>query len=139
MRVIDPGHRYALAHLDGVGEEILTFVKREGPSYPGNIGSHPGTNLQEGLRAYIDRVQYLDAQIHHSNNGAVIWHLRESLRLLEQRAAERHGRDTDALDHRVQIGGFIETLPACPKCGHVLCYESCRTAGPTEPDTKEQR
>jgi hypothetical protein len=31
MKVIDAGHKYALAHLDGPGEEVLTFVKREGP------------------------------------------------------------------------------------------------------------
>jgi hypothetical protein len=30
MRVIDPGHVYGLSQLDGLGEEVLTFVKREG-------------------------------------------------------------------------------------------------------------
>ena len=125
MRIIDPGHLYALDHLDGNLEELLTFVKREGEGYPGNQGSHPGTNIQEVLRALIDRVKYLQGQIQHDCNLEVTNHLRECIRLLEQRAAERHGRDTDALDYRARIGSTIETLPTCIKCGHVLCEGTC--------------
>ena len=62
MKVIDPGHKYELAHLDGNGHEVLTFVKREGDGYPGNIDHHAGTNLQEVFRAALDRVKYLDNQ-----------------------------------------------------------------------------
>ena len=126
MRIIDPGHLYALDHLDGNLEELLTFVKREGEGYPGNQGSHPGTNIQEVLRALIDRVKYLQGQIQHDCNLEVINHLRECIRLLEQRAAERHGLDADALDYRARIGRAIETLPTCIKCGHVLCEGTCR-------------
>lgn len=125
MRIIDPGHQYALDHLDGNLEELLTFVKREGSGYPGNQGSHPGTNIQEVLRALIDRMKYLQSQIPCDNNLEVINHLRECIRLLEQRAAERHGRNTDALDYRARIGRTIETLPTCAKCGHVLCEGEC--------------
>jgi hypothetical protein len=53
VRTLDPGHRYALANLDGDGEDMLTFVKREGMLYPGNVGSHAGTTMQEVLRALI--------------------------------------------------------------------------------------
>lgn len=60
MKVIDPGHVYELAHLDGQHVERLVFVKREGDGYPGNFGHHEGTNLQEVLRALIDRVEYLN-------------------------------------------------------------------------------
>lgn len=43
MQVIDPGHDYNLATLDGDGSSVrLTFVKREGPGFPGNIGCYPG-------------------------------------------------------------------------------------------------
>lgn len=28
---LDPGHKYALNHLDGSGSEVLTFVKRDSP------------------------------------------------------------------------------------------------------------
>lgn len=121
MRVIDPGHSYALTHLDGNLEELLTFVKREGDLYPGNYGSHPGTNIQEVLRALIDRMKYVDAQLPHQWNPIVIAHLRDALRLLEARAEQRHGRDPDKLDCRARIGGEIETLAFCRVCGHIGC------------------
>jgi len=38
MQELDRGHKYALRHLDGNEVETLTFVKREGDGYPGNIG-----------------------------------------------------------------------------------------------------
>jgi hypothetical protein len=44
MRIIDPGHDYILSVYDGEGEQRLTFMKREGPGFPGNIGHYPGTN-----------------------------------------------------------------------------------------------
>ena len=125
MRIVDPGHQYALDHLDGSMEELLTFVKREGEGYPGNEGSHPGTNLQEVIRVLIDRVKYLHSQIAHDCNLEIIDNLRECIRLLEQRAAERHGRNTDFLDYCTRTGRTVETLPTCIKCGHVLCDGAC--------------
>lgn len=56
MKVIDPGHVYDLRSLDGEQLNRLVFVKREGPSYPGNVGHYPGTTMQEVLRALIDRL-----------------------------------------------------------------------------------
>jgi hypothetical protein len=54
--VIDPGHEYELASLDGEKAVRLTFVKRIGARYPGNKGpSYSGTNCQEVLRVLIDR------------------------------------------------------------------------------------
>lgn len=118
MRVLDPGHVYALAHLDGISESVLTFVKREGPGYPGNVGHHEGTNLQEVLRALISRVQYLNAQISDDRNVTVLILLRGALRELEIRAAERHGRRFVWPDN---IGYEIETAPVCEQCGHIGC------------------
>jgi hypothetical protein len=120
MRVIDPGHQYALQHLDGDGEELLTFVKREGLRYPGNIGHHAGTNIQETLRALIDRVGYLDSQIPHVANGVVIAHFRAALIALEWRAAERHGRPSTS------PVPYPELLPTCSDCGHIECRGECR-------------
>lgn len=52
MRVVDPGHVYDLVSLDGGQVHRLTFVKRLGERYPGNVGfPHAGTNMQEVLRA----------------------------------------------------------------------------------------
>ena len=121
MRVIDPGHKYALAHLDGKGETILVFVKREGAGYPGNVGAHEGTNIQEVLRAQIDRLKYLDAQIPHWRNKHALQYLREALLCLECRAAERTHRPFVFVSNR----HIIETLPTCRKCGHIGCQGRC--------------
>jgi hypothetical protein len=51
VRVVEPGHTYQLECFDGCEALFLTFMKREGVLYPGNVGMHPGTNIQEVLRA----------------------------------------------------------------------------------------
>lgn len=120
MKVIEPGHIYTLNRLDGEGVESLVFVKREGEKYPGNVGHHTGTNMQEVLRALIDRVQYVNKQIPHWRNMQVIGALRDALRQLETRAAERHGR-------RLQYKGpNWEKQETCSQCGHIECKGECR-------------
>lgn len=116
MRVIDPGHYYDLNVLDdgtGLVSHQLQFVKREGEGFPGNVGSYPGTIIQELLRASIDRINYVDKQIPDYRNSMVIRHLRRALYLLEHRAAERHGT---ALAVDVNK---IETYPVGPT-GHIF-------------------
>lgn len=129
MRVIDPGHQYQLTFLDGKPEwvvaDVLTFIKRMGSGYPGNTSEHPGTTLQEVLRACIDRVKYLDKQIPDIRNRDVISHLRTSIWLLEVRAAERHGR-LDPFMTDIEINR-IETYNTCPKCLHVGCAGGCHS------------
>lgn len=123
MEVLDPGHEFALRRLDEWLPETyttLTFVKREGPGYPGNVGSHGGTTTQEVLRALIKRAQYVDMQIPDPNNALVISHLRESIWLLEERAARRHGRAWG-----LQELAGIEDLPTCEKCNHIGCEGQC--------------
>jgi hypothetical protein len=121
MRVLDAGHYYALSCLDSPLnlEEKLRFVKREGPGYPGNVGRYAGTNIQEVLRVLIDRVKYLDSQIHDGNNDGVLLSLRDALWWLEARAARRHGRKEP------EYSQSIELAPACSRCGHIECQESC--------------
>lgn len=120
MRVLDPGHRYALQcfDVDGFQEQELTFMKRQGAMYPGNKNSYPGTNLQETVRAQIDRVKYLDGQVPHRRNRAIINLYREILEHLEERAAERHGRRLHLNPAR-----NIEDEPTCLKCGHIGCTD----------------
>ena len=125
MNIIDPGHDYELDHLDGTGTTRLTFVKREGPGYPGNVGHHEGTNLQEVLRACIHRVIYVDNQIPDSANVLVVYALRLALRYLERRAAERHKRIAPDFDFK------IEEMPTCKFCGHIGC-NSNHNLSPTE-------
>lgn len=115
MKELDPGHEYLLDSIEGEANIKLTFVKREGPGYPKNIGNHPGTNCQEVLRALISRLTYLQSQIFDERNDKIIELLRNSIYLLEERAAERHGR---SLNFSVDL---IETYTTCPHCGHIGC------------------
>jgi hypothetical protein len=122
MRVVDPGHEYLLDVLDETladDAESLRFVKREGDGYPGNVGHHPGTNMQEVLRALIDRLRYVNGQIHDNRNLLALENLQAAIFHLECRAAARHHRPI-AFE---QEG--IELLPTCSACGHIghVCEE----------------
>lgn len=90
MQVIEPGHVYKLAWLDGStmdldahGDDVLVFVNRE------DDRRHPGTQTQEVLRALIDRTQHCDACLRWEGNDLIIKHLRMALVLHEARALER--------------------------------------------------
>lgn len=127
MQIVEPGHIYDLAWYDGDAqrpfESLLIFMKREGAGYPGNVGHHPGTNIQDVLRALLDRVKYLDAQIPDVRNTSVVMLLRTAIGLLEERAAERHGRlaTWPPLPYLA-----IEAYPTCAICGHIGCAGTCR-------------
>lgn len=130
MKVIDPGHVYQLQSLDTLPmvedqDVILTFVKRVGKKYPGNVGPHPGTTMQEVIRALIDRLKYVDNQHPHDANESTILHLRDALMALEFRAAELHGRLQDFKD-RFAMDDCPEYLLTCPKCLHIGCEGRCR-------------
>lgn len=129
MKVIDPGHEYELFVLDRVRSnevETLGFVKRDGPGYPGNVGHHSGTNIQDVIRVLIDRVKYLDNQIHCRENGMVLHALRDAIWWLELRASSRHGRFN--LFDVVGLGHDIEEHPFCPMCGHIGCNGNCKNS-----------
>jgi len=130
MIVLDPGHYYELHVLDQRGtphpvhgEAIsrnltyvnVRFVKRQGDKYPGNIGTNPGTILQECWRMEIDRLKYVNAQVPHPANDWCITNLRQCIYYLEIRAAARHGAHFVMHD----LTG-IENLPICPECGHIF-------------------
>lgn len=125
MIVIDPGHQYSLKTLDGFNLQYLTFVKREGPGYPGNEGSYPGTTTQDVLRVLIDRTKYVDAQIHDHRNDEVIHHLRMAIFYLEARAAYRHDRLEEFSRLIAGHTAEIEFLPTCEKCNHIGCPGTC--------------
>lgn len=125
MKVLDPGHDYELASFDG-GEPVrLTFVKRNDPpeKYPGNEGAYPGTQIQEVLRALIERGLYLEGQIPCRETKALIRHCREALGALERRHANRHGKRLfNYLRMATILGVGIEAAPTCPRCGHIMCF-----------------
>lgn len=85
MKVTEAGHVYELDQLDDTHRAILTFVKRDGDAE----NKHPGVQNQEVLRALIDRVKYLEAQVPHEVNKAILFHLRMAFVLHESRALER--------------------------------------------------
>jgi len=129
MKVIDPGHEYALDYLDAriPTAGCLRFVKRVGEGYPGNEGpAYAGTNMQEVLRALIDRLKYVREQALQMNDESsaitdmrCIWKLRDALYCLEARAARRHGRESPAYSHH------IKDEPVCSGCGHIGCEGGC--------------
>lgn len=119
MKVIDPGHIYSLASLDGECDQELRFVKRFDPSntsrFPGNHNAHPGTTMQNVLRALLERLRYVQNQIWCPENCVGILCLRVALWLLEFRASRRHGR------FYFKSITFAEKAPMCPECGHTFC------------------
>ena len=123
MNVIDPGHVYDLMVIDedqydraygNVHGGTIEFVKREGPGYPGNVGHHSGTIIQEVLRACIDRIKYVDNQIPSEHNQKVLYDLRHAIMELEIRAALRHGGGMSFVE--------LDTIEDQPvgKNGHLL-------------------
>ena len=117
MRVLDPGHRYALRHLDGDGESTLQFVKRDGPGYPGNVGRAEGVTIQEVLRALINRAEYVNRQTPCAETSETIALMTSAVQRMEARAARLHGREAPSAEQCVRG-------PTCDRCGHVGCNVS---------------
>lgn len=124
MRVVDPGHFYALNVLPSGNTASspmhLQFVKRMGPNYPGNNSLYSGTTTQEVLRACCDRLRYVNNQIPDKRTRRALGLLRLAILLLEQRAAKRHGRKYGSM--RLAEAEFGRT---CNKCNHVGCEGEC--------------
>jgi len=130
MKVLDPGHNYMLNKLD-VDDDArqvdqtarLTFVKRKGEIYPGNENAYPGTNMQEVIRALINRCKYVNAQIGSDFTERAIMYLRDAFYELEARAALRHNRGMFPIGYFDKIP--IEEHSTCSKCGHIGCNGEC--------------
>lgn len=122
MQILDQGHKYELATLDGGLPQTLTFVKRhdeENPQkYPGNENSYPGTTMQNVIRALLNRFRYVNKQHGCLENIIAIQCLRFTLWLLEFRAARRHRKLL------LKSFSFVEFKPMCIKCGHTFCKHS---------------
>jgi hypothetical protein len=111
MKVIEPGHIYECAQLDGDGSPLrLVFVRRDKEPY------HEGTQIQEIVRtqidmidALIDRTNHCDDCLRWEGNDVIIKHFSEAqrrLRLILLKFEER------ALERKVDKQGFKpETVP----------------------------
>ena len=108
MKIIDAGHHYQLATLDGEALVELIFVKRFRGTH-----NHSGTTNQEVLRVLIDRLQTIDAEKPHPVNTRLLALYREALVLHEVRA----------LEYKVHKGELNpEELAVSSKDGHFI-YE----------------
>lgn len=128
MNVIDPGHEYLLDSLDGEQENRLVFVKREGKKYPGNVGSHPGTTMQEVLRALVDRAMYVNNQLPCLETTGAIEYMQFAIIILERRAARCHHREKAF--SKIHLDDVVKGIGKCVLCGHVGCPGSCHESFP---------
>lgn len=116
MEIIDTGHKALLTSFDGNFCQVLTFVKRKGPNYPGNTTSYPGTITQEVLRVLIHRTEYVQNQKFCPENVIVRTLLITCLFLLEHRHQRKHNINKRLPFQKVHL------LETCPKCGHIHCH-----------------
>lgn len=119
IEVVDAGHRYHLATIDGLTGVQLQFVKRcdlaHPERFPGNTNAYPGTTMQVVIRVVLDRLKYLQNQIWCPENAVITKLLQAALWLLEFRAARRHRR---SYWHGLK---FAAEAPICTVCGHTVC------------------
>jgi hypothetical protein len=87
VKVLDPGHRYALDNLETGGETVIQFYK-DAVLHGGD--GYPGPSCQEYLRAIIDRVEELDRERPWEGNATIIYDLRHAIAGFEARAMLRH-------------------------------------------------
>ena len=135
MHVLTPGHHYALTEYKAKEDNTPTYTERYihfqlrvGVGYPGNEGpARDGINCQEIIRMLIDRVKYLQGQIWCFENEEILREQRASLMHFENRAAARRGdqyyKDFRErwFDMQMEKSTYIEDIPACEICGHILC------------------
>lgn len=124
MRIIEPGHVYALRNTpDGTspgeqaGEQVVRFVRRRDGRGEKIEEVAEGTLSQELLRVLIDRTLYLFAEKPCAEDVAILEHLRAALTLYETRAAGQHVAKLVA----------VERASVCPTCQHIVCAHE-RTA-----------
>lgn len=97
MHVLDPGHVYELKQLGTDQTVQLKFVKRSGGAVQYDE-EWPGLQVQEVLRALIDRSQYLNDILPCAETTNAIWHLRMALFEYEARAYRRKQEHVNRLN-----------------------------------------
>lgn len=123
MRVLVPGHVYAMENVDGEGAQEIRFVRRRGPEGEPLALSEKGVLTQELLRVAIDRTLYLYAEAPCDEDTEIIDALRRALTLYESRAARR----------TIERLSKPELATTCEECGHILCRHAPRQVGSVDP------
>lgn len=99
MRIINPGHVYAVEELENKGEQVITFIQKkeaaEGAGEQKLVTVQDGTTNEELLKVLIDRMNFLQAKAPCRENAIVITNLEESLMWLEKRTAGRVARGVE--------------------------------------------
>src|SRR5271155_5216292 len=116
MKVLDPGHTYLAESIDGGDPVRVHFPKREGPNYPGNVGTQPGPLTQEYLRIEVHRALYMNAQGSCAETDIIINSMRAAIFAFEVRAARCRGTSIV-----LKSLADIDNEPTCPVCGHIQC------------------
>jgi hypothetical protein len=119
MKVIEPGHIYQLASLDGDGEpQVLKFVNRETGT------EHEGTQTQEVLRAEIDMLDVLIDRTNHCD-GCLPWPGNERI-IKAMSEAQRQMRlallyhEQRALERKVERDGWKPEKAPVGSDGHLV-------------------
>jgi len=93
MKVIEEGHIYELKSYEGMGDQTIKFISKNG----GNI-VHDGTTNEEVLEVLIDRMKSLNSKFPCRENSLVITKLEESLMWLERRTSLRVKQQVEGQD-----------------------------------------
>jgi hypothetical protein len=116
MIVIEAGHVYEVANVDGHGTQRIEFVRRRdhnGEMRPEEL-RREGILSQELLRVLIDRTLYLNAENPCREDVEIVDRLRDVLRAYEARASRRS----------IEKLSMPERHEGCPVCHHLLCFHT---------------
>lgn len=99
MKVLYPGHRYELGHIDGAGKTVLQFVQRA-PLHP----PCEGIICQQLLCMILDRIKELEKEVSSPLNDLLLFHGRQMLCLFEARALMRKAEKGQLLPEYLPVG-----------------------------------
>lgn len=95
--VIGEGHEYALPSVEGGADsQVLRFIKKEVDDSTNTfVTVHDGTTNEAVIEVLIDRLTFLNAKMPSEHNEVAIDRLKDALRALEARTAERVERGVE--------------------------------------------
>ena len=97
MKTIVAGHEYELDNIRDDGCQKLNFRNIN------NGADAVGTSNQEVVRALIDRVKFLDNQVHWHGTELILQHLRMVIALHESRHLERMAQKKEYDPEEIEI------------------------------------